>query len=261
MFIEIDVESIVPNPFQPRTLMDSDKLNEISESIKQVGIIQPLVVREINGNYQLVAGERRLRGAIKAGMTKVPVIVKNVNDEEMLQLALIENLHREDLSPIDKALGFKDLIEKFNLTQKRISEVFNLSRPAVANTIRLLDLDEDIKFALHNKQITEGHARALLAIKEKHKRQIALSRVISKGLSVRESEELSRKLNKVSQMTFEMQQKNRLSIFEQRLVDELRMKLGTKVSIDKENGIGKIEIEFYSEEDLERLMDALLLQK
>ena len=251
------MERIVPNPFQPRTVFDQGKLEEISASIKQVGIIQPLVVREHDGQFQLVAGERRYRGAKMAGLNKVPVVVKIVTDEEMLQLALIENLHRDDLSPIDKALGFKDLILKFGITQKKISEIFSLSRPAVANTLRLLDLDEEIKKALHSKQITEGHARALLGIKDRTMRERALRRILNYGLSVRESEELSRRINKSQQMHLDMQSREPRTIHEHKVLQQIQMELGTKVTIQRKNGAGKIEIEFYSEEDLSRIIDCL----
>lgn len=257
LFIEIEIEKIKLNPFQPRSAMDSEKLEEITASIREIGIIQPLIVREQDeGSYQLIAGERRYRGAIKAGLKKVPAVVRQVTDEEMLQFALIENLHREEMSPIDKAMGFKDLIEKFNITQKRISEIFRLSRPAVANTLRLLELEDEIKEALNYKHISEGHARALLAIKDKRQRLFALNRIVHSAMSVRESEDLTRRMNK-SNLNLEIQQKNSLTIYEQRLIEDLRITLGTKVSLLKDNGCGKIEIEFYSNEDLDRIIEIL----
>lgn len=257
MFTEVSIDKIEASPLQPRTAFDQGKLEEISASIKELGIIQPLVVRLFEGHYQLIAGERRLRGARMAGLKTVPVIIRDVTDEEMLQLALVENLHRENLSSIDKAIGFKDLIDKFGMTQKRISEIFNLSRSAVANTLRLLDLDEEIKQALHSKRITEGHARALLCIKDSTLRDRALHRIESSGLSVRESEELSRRMNKARQMQLEIKNRTPISIHEQRVLERIQMDLGTRVTIQRKNGSGKIEIEFYSSEDLQRIIDYL----
>jgi ParB family chromosome partitioning protein len=257
LFTEINIEEIAPNPFQPRTAFDTAKLEEIAASIKELGIIQPIVVRKHEGSYQIIAGERRFRGAKLAGLQKVPVFVKDVSDEDMLQMALIENLHRDNLSPIDKAMGFKDLMQKFGITQKRISEIFNLSRPAVANTLRLLDLEPQIREALHSKQITEGHARALLAIKDRVLRERALNRIVNSGLSVRESEELSRRMNKAHQMQIDIKSKIPISIHEQRIIEQIQMDLGTKVTIQRKDGYGRIEIEFYSNEDLQRIIDYL----
>jgi ParB family chromosome partitioning protein len=257
LYKEISIDDIRVNPYQPRTAFDTEKIEEIAASIRELGIIQPIVVREHNGGYEIIAGERRFRGAKLAGMTRVPVFVKNVSDENMLQMALIENLHRDNLSPLDKALGFKDLIEKFGITQKRISEIYNMSRPAVANTLRLLDLDDEIKEALHAKRITEGHARALLGIRNEELRTRALKRIVNSGLSVRESEELSRRLNKSHQMRLDIKSKTPISIHEHSIIQKIQMDLGTRVSIQRKNGCGKIEIEFYSNEDLQRIIDYL----
>jgi ParB family transcriptional regulator, chromosome partitioning protein len=257
LFIEVDINKISTNPYQPRTHYDVQKLEEITASIKEVGIIQPLLVRERDGYYQLIAGERRFTGAKRAGLKKVPVIVKDVNDEEMLKLALIENLHRDDLSAIDKAMGFKELILKFNITQKRISEIFHLSRPAVANTIRLLDLDSDIREMLHHKKITEGHARALLGVKNIEQRHFALKRIVNENLSVRESEELSRKINKSKDDNGLNQQSGLMTIYEQNLLEEIQIKFGTKVAVAKSGCSGKVEIDFYSNEDLQRILEIL----
>lgn len=256
--VQISVSSIKPNPFQPRTYMDPEKLDEISASIARIGIIQPLVVRERNGFYELIAGERRFRGARQAGLDTVPVIVKNISDEKMLEFALIENMHREDLSPIDKALGFRELIQKFRVTQKQISELFHMSRASVANTIRLLELDPEIRDALHSKQLTEGHARSLLQIKDRAKRQMALRRIILNKMSVREAEGLSRKMNRAEQLRVDFNNGPQLTIHEQRIVDEMQTKFGTKVSIVRDGNSGKIEIDFYSDEDFERVIDCLL---
>lgn len=258
MFAELEIEKIEPNPFQPRTVWDPEKLEEMAVSIMQVGIVQPLLVRRYNGGYQLIAGERRFRGAQKAGLTTVPVIIREASDEEMLKLALIENLHRDDMSPIDRASGFRDLMDKFNMTQKVLAEVFNLSRPAIANTVRLLDLDEEIKAALHNKQLTEGHARALLSLRNPADRISFFKRIVSSNLSVRESEELSKKIRSHYRKRIADSKNQRRTIHEDRLIDELRMKFGTKINILNDGGMGKIEIEFYSDEDFDRIIDTLL---
>ena len=238
--------------------MDQAKLDEICASIKQIGIIQPIVVRSRGDGYELIAGERRYRGAQRAGLTRVPIVVRQISDQEMLEYALIENMHREDLSPIDRALGFKSLMGEFKITQKRISELFNLSRSAVANTLRLLDLDDNIKSALHEKQITEGHARSLLAIRDRAKQKIALKRIIKNNLSVRETEELARKFNKYTQIDLDVKSNSEISIHEQKIIDDLRLKLGTRISIIRDSNPGRIEIEFYSDEDFERIIETLL---
>jgi ParB family chromosome partitioning protein len=252
------IGSIQPNPYQPRTEFDPEAIDALCASIAKYGIIEPLIVREKEtGLYELIAGERRFRAAKKLGLTTVPAIIRNSTDLEMLEIAMIENLHREDISSIDKANGFKRLMEEFRYTQNQISQIMGMSRSAVANTIRLLDLPPQIQEALHRKYITEGHARAILCIKDDRERDFALKRIIGSQLSVREAEELSRILEKNSKVNGK---NGSLSIYtnsELRLVEALQEKLGTKVHVIRSASGGRIEIEFYSDEDLARIYESL----
>jgi len=255
--ISVPISSIVPNPYQPRSDFDPAAIEALSASITKYGVLEPLILREaVNGGYEIIAGERRLRAAKKSGLTEVPAIIRNSTDSEMLELAMIENLLREDMSPIDKAKGFKRLTEEFRFTQNQISQVMGMSRSAVANTIRLLDLPENIQDALHKKEITEGHARAILSICDDRERDFALRRILGSQMSVREAEELARILTKHSKSNGK---DNSLAYSneETRLIEALQEKLGTKVHVIRGAIGGKIEIEFYSEEDLNRIFESL----
>ena len=253
----IDVDLITNNPYQPRTQMDPAGIEEMAASIRKFGILQPLLVREgRDGKYQLIAGQRRVEGSKLAGLKEVPVIVKDVSDNEMLEMAIVENLHREDMSPIDKALGFRKLMTRFNLTQNQISNLLGVSRSAIANTLRLLDLPESIKDALHNKDISEGHARALLLVKDPEKRNIALRRIVKSNMSVREAEKLSKVFTRQSKQDSERSYQA-VSIEEEQFIDSLREKLGTRVLLKKTGEGGRIEIEFYSDEHFHNIAEKL----
>ena len=253
----IDINLIDPNPFQPRTFFDEEAIESLRCSIEKHGILEPLILREADsGRYQLIAGERRFRAAQKAGLKEAPAIIRNSKDSEMLEIALIENLHREDMSPVEKALGFKRLLEDFCFTQSQISQVMGMSRSAVANTIRLLDLPENILDSINKKEITEGHARAILQIKDPEKRELALNRIISRNLTVREAEELSKLISKSCENS-ENIKNGRQAEYEIRLIERLQERLGTKVHLTRAGNIGKIEIEFYDEEDLNRIAEIL----
>jgi len=253
----VPISSIVPNPYQPRSDFDPAAIEALSASIVKYGILEPLILREVaNGGYEIIAGERRFRAAKKSGLKEVPAIIRNSTDSEMLELAMIENLLREDMSPIDKAKGFKRLTEEFRFTQNQISQIMGMSRSAVANTIRLLDLPVNIQEALHKKEITEGHARAILSICDDRERNFALRRIMSSQMSVREAEELARILSKHSKGNG----KSNCIIYsndESRLIEVLQEKLGTKVHVIRSVTGGRIEIEFYSDEDLNRIFEAL----
>jgi ParB family chromosome partitioning protein len=257
MMINVLIDTITPNPYQPRSEFNEESIDILCSSITKYGIIEPIVLRpRRGGGYEIITGERRFRAARKIGLKEVPAVVRNSTDSEMLEIAMIENLHREDMSPIDKAKGFKRLINEFRYTQNQISHVMGMSRSAVANTIRLLDLPQSIQYSLHKKEITEGHARALLCIKDQQSREVALKRVIVGEMSVRETEVLSRLIEKSIKSSSRNQNLD-FEIAELRLIEELQEKLGTRVHIAK-NGIGgKIEIEFYSDEDLQRIIESL----
>jgi len=253
----VDIDSIKQNPFQPRTHIDPDGIEEMAASIRKFGVLQPLLVRECeDGTFELIAGQRRVEGSRVAGISQVPVIVKNATDTEMLEMAIVENLHREDMSPIDKAMGFKRLITRFNLTQNQISNLLGISRPAIANTLRLLDLPDNIKNALHEKMITEGHARALLLIKDPEKRSIALKRIVNGNMSVREAEKISKIFANGSKGK-NGYEKEKISLEESDFIERLREKLGTRVSLKRTKDGGKIEIEFYSDEHFQRIAEDL----
>lgn len=253
----VAIDQIRPNPYQPRTAFDPAAIESLRASISKHGVLEPLLLREMpDCGYEIIAGERRYRASVKAGLKEVPALIRKTTDSEMLELAMIENLHREDISPIDKANGFKRLIEEFGFTQRQISQVMGLSRPAVANTIRLLDLPKQIQNALHKKEITEGHARAILLIKDPLAREFALKRIVGSKLNVREAEELS----KIIENNYENRSKQKSNILngiEKALIEQLQEKLGTRIHINKNGKLGKIEIEFYSEEDLHRIMESL----
>lgn len=253
----LKITDILQNPYQPRTYFDPAGIEEMASSIKKYGVLQPLLVRETQaGEYELIAGQRRIEGSKLAGLEEVPVIVKTASDAEMLEMAIIENIHREDMSPIDKAMSFKQLMTRFNMTQNQISSLLGISRPAIANTIRLLDLPENVKDALHNKQITEGHARALLNISDKEKRDIALKRIVAGNMSVRDAEEFAKILKKQGDRSSASNGEN-YSPDEQFFVDLMRERLGTKVTIKRNGDGGKIEIEFYSDEQLKGILDII----
>ncbi|HHY46257.1 MAG TPA: ParB/RepB/Spo0J family partition protein [Firmicutes bacterium] len=253
---EVPINSIKSNPYQPRRQFDEERLQELVESIKNYGIVQPLVVRPVEGGYQLVVGERRWRAAIRAGLTVVPVVVRDVSDLEMVELALIENLQREDLTPIEQAEAYQRLINEFGLTQEELAEVLGRSRPSIANTMRLLNLPPEVQENVSRGTLTMGHARALLALATSEL-QVEIARlVISRDLSVRQTEELVRKAlaGKTKQAKSRHLQDPALLEIE----DRLKHALGTQVRILPGQKRGKIEIEYYSRDDLERLISVLL---
>jgi len=244
-----DLESLKPNPFQPRKFMDEKAIEELALSIKEKGILQPILVRPKDGGFEIIAGERRWRAAQRAGLKKVPVIVKEVSDRELLELALIENLQRQDLNPLEEAEAYKTLIEQYGYTQEEIAQRVGKDRSSVANSLRLLKLPEEVKEALREGKITRGHAMAILSLPSE-KEQLQLLREILKGeLSVRESESLSRRLKKVSP-SFDPE----LELF----LEDLRRTLEAPVKIHYRKGRGRIEIEFFSLDDLERIVQKIL---
>lgn len=249
---EIDINKIIPNNDQPRKNFDEEKLSSLSESIKENGIIQPIVVVKEKEFYKIVAGERRWRAAKMAGIKKVPIIEKKLNDKEIMELSLIENLQREDLNPIEEAEAYKRLIEEFKLTQEAISVKVGKSRPVIANSLRLLNLDDKVKQYLIEGTISVGHGRLLLEISDKEKQYEAAKRIIDYSLNVRQTEKfikemLEKKENKKTSI--------KKDIYIKEVEDRLKNVLGTKVCISKGKKKGKIEIEYYSQEDLERLIE------
>jgi ParB family chromosome partitioning protein len=253
------IEEILPNRSQPRKHFDESKLLELAESIKEKGILEPLIVRRVAEGYELIVGERRWRAAQKAGLKEVPILVKEVEGREALEISLIENLQREDLNPIEEAEAFKRLTEEFHLSQGELSTKIGKDRTTIANAIRLLKLPPEVKSQLFQNRITSGHARAILSLETKEKQKELCNLIIKKGLSVREAEALAKRWSKGPKKRNALEQrKGELESQLNSLQDSLRRHLGAKVRITQDGKRGKIEIEYYSPEDLERIVEIIL---
>jgi len=253
------IEEIRPNRSQPRKHFDESKLQELAESIKEQGILEPLIVRRIDQGYELIVGERRWRAAQKAGLKEVPVLVKEVEGRKALELSLIENLQREDLNPIEEAEAFKHLIEESDISQGELSTRIGKDRTTITNALRLLKLPIEIRNQLLQNRITSGHARAILSLESKEKQKELCALIIRKGLSVREAETLAKRwTEKPKRKATRESSSGDLESQLNSLQDSLKRHLGTKVSITHKGKRGKIEIEYYSPEDLERIVEAIL---
>lgn len=250
----IELSSIIPNEEQPRKDFDLELLAELTDSIKQYGVIQPIVVRKKENFYEIIAGERRWRAAKAAKLKEIPCIVKEVDDKQAMKLALIENLQRDNLNPIEEAYAFKGLIEEHNLTQEEVATAVGKSRSYISNAIRLLNLDEEIIDYIANGKITRGHGRALLAIKDKNERLKTVQSIVDNKINVRETEKIVNKNKK--------RRTKKSTIKEDPFVKEIEEKLmralGTKVTLSPKKEGGIIQIEFYGDEDLERILDLLI---
>ena len=253
----VPVLAITPNPLQPRTVIDPEALAELAASIREHGLIQPLIVTQQGPDrYQLIAGERRWQAARMAGLAQVPVIVKEATPQQALEIALVENIQRADLNPLEEAVAFRHLVDEFELTQEQVAERVGKSRVSVTNTLRLLRLPAAVKQALLDGTIREGHARTLLALPTKEAQVAALKTVITKGLSVRQTEELVRRL---MAETAPPKQAEPVSPEVQALEEDFRETLGTKVSLFRSRkGRGRLVIHFFSEEELQALYDVIV---
>ena len=252
---ELDIDQLTPNRYQPRSDVDAAHLDELAQSIKANGVIQPLVVRSVNGAYEIVAGERRWRAAQRAGLTRVPVVVRDVPDEQLLRIALIENVQREDLNPIEEAGAYRRLIDELRLTQDAIAETVGRDRSTIANALRLLRLPDDIKADVAAGVLSVGHARALLSLTDETHQRRAAREVVARGLSVREVETLIKKLMAAADPKRSAPAEPDVHI---RAAEErLRFALGTRVRIVRKGKAGRIEIDFASEDELQRLYDHL----
>ena len=251
--VYIDINDIKPNADQPRKNFNEEKIRELSASIIEHGIIQPLVLRRKNGAYEIVAGERRWRAARQAGLKEVPCIVRNFSDEENMLVAIIENMQREDLSPIEEAEGLNQMIKIYGLTQDEVSKSISKSRPYISNALRLLKLPEEIKQLVTEGKISAGHARALITIDNKKTQAEICAKIIDQDLSVRKTEEIVAALGRPGKKT----EKKRKSPETVSVESELRDILGTKVSVNQRGRKGKIEIEYYSTDELNRLIELL----
>ena len=253
------IEEIIPNRSQPRKHFDESKIQELAESIKEKGILEPLIVRRTDQGYELIVGERRWRAAQKAGLKEVPVLVKEVEGREALEISLIENLQREDLNPIEAAEAFKHLIDEFDISQEDLSKRMGKDRTTITNTLRLLKLPLEVKNQLLQNRITSGHARAILSLENKEKQKELCALIIKKGLSVRQAEAIVKRWSeKPVKSAPPVKKRGDLESQLSSLKDSLRKHLGTKVLITQKDKRGKIEIEYYSHEDLERIVQAIL---
>lgn len=252
----VKITMVEPNGGQPRKNFDEDSLMELAESIRQFGLLQPILVQDKKDHYEIIAGERRWRAAKLAGLKEIPVIIKELTDQEVVEISLIENIQRENLNPIEEAQAYKRLLTEFNLKQDEVAERVSKSRTAVTNSMRLLKLCDEVQQMVVNEMLTTGHARALLAIEDPEEQYRIAQKVFDEKLSVREVEKLVKKLNKPEKP--KKKENESLAIIYQNLEEKLKESLGRKVSISsRENGNGKIEIEFYGHEDLDRLMEFL----
>lgn len=253
---EVPLARVAPNPHQPRHRWNEEGLADLAASIREHGVLQPVLVTETLDGYQLIAGERRVRAARLAGLERIPALIRQLADRDQLQVALVENLQRSDLDPIDEALAYRQLIDEFGLTQERVAERVGKARATIANTLRLLDLHEAVQAAIGEGRITEGHGRALGGLPVDGQARV-LATVVEQGLSVRQTEELVRRLRE-PRAAPERAAKPRLDAELERVEEDLRRQLGTKVSLVRSRKGGRIVIEYYSDEELERLYDRLI---
>lgn len=252
----VKITMVEPNREQPRKNFDEDALMELAESIKQFGLLQPILVQDRKDHYEIIAGERRWRAAKLAGLKEVPVIIKNLTEQEIVEISLIENIQRENLNPIEEAQAYKRLLNEFNLKQDEVAERVSKSRTAVTNSMRLLKLCDEVQQMVINEMITTGHARALLAIEDAEQQYSIAQRIFDEKLSVRDVEKLVKNLNKPEKPKKE--ENKTLEVIYNDIEEKLKQSLSTKVSVSsKGNGAGKIEIEFYSHDDLDRLVEGL----
>lgn len=251
---QISISDIKANPYQPRKIFDQSALDELSESIKEHGILQPVVVRKAGKRFELVVGERRFRAAKLAKLTEIPAIIKELTDQQMMELAILENLQREDLTPIEEAEAYQKLMEALNLTQEQLAFRLGKSRPHIANHVRLLALPKEVRELISDKKLSMGHGRTLLGLRSKKIIPETAEKVVKDNLNVRQLEKLVQRLNEdVPRETIEKKK----DIFIEEKQSELRDRFGTNVQIKKNKNKGKIEIEFFSEEDLERILELL----
>ncbi|APM41138.1 ParB/RepB/Spo0J family partition protein [Clostridium kluyveri] len=252
----IDIDFIVANKSQPRKKFDKDKILELSQSIKEYGIIQPLVVNEIEDNtYSIIVGERRWRAAKLANIKEIPVIIMNLSGNEILEVSLIENIQRQDLNPIEEALAYKKLVTELNLTQEELSNKIGKSRTKITNCMRLLNLDDRVQNYLIDGVITEGHGRALLGLESNDLQYKLAQTIIDKNLTVRDVEKLIKNVN--SHKKPQQNQTKEQNVYYLDIKDKLENLFGTKVLLMDKRNKGKIEIEYYSQEDLQRILDIL----
>jgi ParB family chromosome partitioning protein len=259
--VKVPVEQVHRSPFQPRTTFEQEPLQELIESIRSKGVVQPLLVRRDATGYELIAGERRLRASQAAGLTAVPVIVIEASDQEALELALIENLQRENLNAIEEARGYRELIQRFTLKQEDVAQKVGKSRAAVANALRLLDLPDDVQSWVAKGQLSVGHAKVILGLTIKEEQWLLAEQCLRQGLTVRQVEKLVERARETGRVPSARKKRANQAPHLEAIEDGLRQKLGTKVHIIKGRRKGRIEIEFFGEDDLSRLVALLGFDK
>ncbi|EHN9159521.1 ParB/RepB/Spo0J family partition protein [Listeria monocytogenes] len=254
----IAIKDIKPNPYQPRKIFDTKAINELRDSIKIHGVLQPIILRNTDKGYEIVVGERRFRAAKEAKLKEIPAVVRDLTEEEMMELSVIENLQREDLSPLEEAESYQFLLKKLGLTQAKLAERVGKSRPYIANFVRLLTLPEEVQVMLRDGSLSAGHGRVLLGLKLKKNIIPTAKKAVAQGLTVRQLEDVVNNLNEnVSRETIKPA---RVPIFIRESESQLRDKFGTAVSIKRRDKKGKIEIEFLSDDDLDRILEILDIQ-
>lgn len=257
----VKISKVEPNPEQPRKKFDEDALQELADSIKQFGVLQPLLVQDRKNHYEIIAGERRWRAAKVAGLKEIPVIIKDYSDQEIVEISLIENIQREDLNPIEEALAYKRLLEEFNLKQDEVADRVAKSRTAVTNSMRLLKLCDEVQQMLIDDMITAGHARALIMVENPQEQYTLAQKIFDEKLSVRDVEKLVKDLHKPPKKQKREENKSLQAVY-QEYENKLKDRLGTKVKVSsKGNGKGTIEIEFFNHDEFDRLMDMIGYEK
>ncbi len=259
----VKISLVEPNRNQPRKMFDKDSLDELTKSVKQYGVLQPIIVKKTGNRYEIVAGERRWRAAQAAGLSEVPVVVRDYDDQKAKEIAIIENIQRTDLNPIEEALAYKSLIEEYNLTQEELSDKVSKNRSTITNSLRLLKLSKNIQQYMIDGKISSGHARALLSLEDEGKRELLALDIMKRSLSVRDTEKAAKALSKkknveLSALTEPSKEDTvrDLSLFYKEYEDSIQGVLGTKVHINqKDKNKGRIEIEYYSQVELDRIMD------
>lgn len=252
----LPIDEIHPNKGQPRKRFKEDELEELADSIRQNGVLQPLLVRKVGSSYEIVAGERRYQAAQKAGLKELPVIIREISDDEVFKLALIENLQRSDLSPLEEANGYRQLIKERGLTQEELAKILSKSRSTITNTLRLLDLPEEVQRLVEEGELTAGHARAILAVPSEEGRIALAQKVVEERLSVRQTESLASMFS-VNEETSERPRREPLPQSFKRAARQIRLALDTNVKVKNVRGKNKVEIEFSSEEELAHIVDLL----
>ena len=252
---EIPIKELRPNPYQPRKVFNADAIEELSASIKTFGVLQPLIVRQSIKGFEIVVGERRYRASLEAGLKTVPAVVKELTDRKMMEIALIENLQRENLNPIEEAIAYQKLMKETDVTQEELSSRLGKSRSHLANFLRLLQLPDEVQEYISEGKLTMGHGRAILGLKKKEARKALADRVLNEKLNVRQLEQLITQLNQ--SVSRETKRGDKPDPFLKAKENSLRERFGTSVSIKKTKKKGKIEIEFFSEEDLNRILEEL----